>query len=101
MPPAFKDAQPCLFIFDLLHFNGDNLMDKPLKERRQLLEKHVVEVANEVMHSEQYALESQTEVKALMVRVMKEGLEGLVFKDAHSTYEPGVSPFGAGGGQAQ
>ena len=64
-------------------------MHLPLKERRQLLQKHVVEISNEVMHSEQYELESETEVKALMVRVMKEGLEGLVFKDAHSVYEPG------------
>lgn len=25
---AFQDANACLFVFDCIHFNGENLMDK-------------------------------------------------------------------------
>ena len=41
---GFKDAVPCLFVFDIMHYNGENLMDKPIKERRKILEKQMVEV---------------------------------------------------------
>ena len=30
----FSTATPCLFIFDILQFNGENLMHKPFVERR-------------------------------------------------------------------
>ena len=36
LPP--QDAEPCLFIFDCLFYNGRNWMGKPLEERRRLLE---------------------------------------------------------------
>ena len=87
--PAFATAQPCLFIFDILHFNGSNLMDKPLHERRDFLMQHVVSLPNEIMYSEQTAVDGAATLKALMSKVMKENLEGLVLKDKNSTYEPG------------
>ena len=45
---AFKKARPCLFIFDILHFNGMSLLNKSMKERRDFLETNVVQVKNEV-----------------------------------------------------
>lgn len=48
----FKDADPCLFIFDCIFYNGDNLMNKPLKERRQFLVDNMVEVGNRIKLSE-------------------------------------------------
>ena len=41
---GFKDAVPCLFVFDILFYNGESWMEKPLKERRHLLESQLVEV---------------------------------------------------------
>ena len=43
---GFKDAVPCLFVFDILFYNGESWMEKPLKERRHLLESQLVEVSN-------------------------------------------------------
>ena len=48
----FKDADPCLFIFDCIFYNGDNLMNKTLKERRQFLVDNMVEVGNRIKLSE-------------------------------------------------
>ena len=41
---GFKDAVPCLFVFDILFYNGESWMGKPLRERRELLESQLVEV---------------------------------------------------------
>ncbi|EDQ89519.1 uncharacterized protein MONBRDRAFT_25238 [Monosiga brevicollis MX1] len=84
----FTNAQPCLFIFDILHFNGRNLMDETMEERRRLLTSHVVSVHNEIMYSEQTAIPDLPTLRALMTKVMRENLEGLVLKDRHSVYEP-------------
>lgn len=41
---GFKDAVPCLFVFDILFYNGESWMERPMKERRQLLESQMKEV---------------------------------------------------------
>ncbi len=48
----FKDADPCLFIFDCIFYNGENLMNKPLKERRKFLMDNMEEVGNRIKFSE-------------------------------------------------
>jgi DNA ligase-3 len=46
----FKEANVCLFVFDLLWHNGESLLDKPLRERRKLLEEmlHVIPLRVEI-----------------------------------------------------
>ena len=86
---GFKDANPCLFVFDIMHFNGENLMDKPIKERRKLLEKNMVETGNFVKLSELTEIKKKSDLTRMIKTVLEQGLEGLVLKDAKSTYEPG------------
>ncbi|KAJ7393415.1 DNA ligase 3 [Desmophyllum pertusum] len=86
---AFKDASVCLFIFDCLQFNDENLMKTSMKERRQVLEKNVTVIPNKIMLSETNFLKTEKELSKLMSRAMKEGLEGLVMKDVNGVYEPG------------
>ncbi|XP_074625585.1 DNA ligase 3-like isoform X2 [Acropora palmata] len=86
---AFKDASVCLFIFDCLQFNDENLMQKSMKERRQILEANVTVIPNKIMLSETNFLKTEKELSKLMTRAMTEGLEGLVLKDVNGIYEPG------------
>ncbi|XP_020612106.1 DNA ligase 3-like isoform X2 [Orbicella faveolata] len=86
---AFKDASVCLFIFDCLQFNDENLMKKSMKERRQVLEKNVTVIPNKIMLSETNFLKTEKELSKLMSKAMKEGLEGLMLKDVNGIYEPG------------
>lgn len=86
---AFKDASVCLFIFDCLQFNDENLMQKNMKERRQILEKNVTVIPNKIMLSETTFVKTEKELSKLMTRAMNEGLEGLVLKDVNGVYEPG------------
>ncbi|XP_014663885.1 PREDICTED: DNA ligase 3-like [Priapulus caudatus] len=86
---AFKDAAVCLFVFDCLHFNGENLMETPIKERRKFLHDNMTEVPNHVMFSEMKFVTTAAELRAMITRAIREGLEGLVLKDITSIYEPG------------
>lgn len=86
---AFQTACPCLFVFDCLHYNGEDLMNKPICERRAVLEKTMVEVKNHVMFSEMVKIKRPEDLRDMIARVLKQGLEGLVLKDLQSIYEPG------------
>ncbi|XP_071841382.1 DNA ligase 3-like isoform X2 [Apostichopus japonicus] len=86
---AFQDANACLFVFDCIHFNGENLMDKPLKERRKVLEQNMTPIPNRIMFSEMEFIKEADDLSAMIRNVIKEGLEGLVLKDINGVYEPG------------
>ncbi|PIK55364.1 putative DNA ligase 3-like [Apostichopus japonicus] len=86
---AFQDANACLFVFDCIHFNGENLMDKPLKERRKVLEQNMTPIPNRIMFSEMEFIKEADDLSAMIRNVIKEGLEGLVLKDVNGVYEPG------------
>ena len=86
---GFKDATPCLFVFDIMFYNGENLMNQPMKKRRELLESQMVEVGNNVKFSELTKISSKAELGRMIKSVLDQGLEGLVLKDASSLYEPG------------
>ena len=85
----FQDATPCLFVFDCMFYNGENLMNKPIKLRKKLLEDVMGEVGNYVKFSETRIITKKTELAAMITDVLSKGLEGLVLKDLKSTYEPG------------
>ncbi|ESO91269.1 hypothetical protein LOTGIDRAFT_228755 [Lottia gigantea] len=86
---AFQDASVCLFVFDCLHINGINLMEKPLKERRKVLQENMTEVKDHVKFSEYQHITKVPNLQELMDKVFQEGLEGLVLKDVNGLYEPG------------
>uniref|UniRef100_A0A914UKU5 DNA ligase n=1 Tax=Plectus sambesii TaxID=2011161 RepID=A0A914UKU5_9BILA len=87
----FDDAVVCLFVFDCLLFKGESLMDRPLKERKDILEKHMTEIPNHVMLSNYELIDhgDKAKLKKMIFKAIDEGLEGLVLKDTKSIYEPG------------
>lgn len=85
----FQDANVCLIIFDILHFNGENLMQKSIKTRRKILEKNMTVIPNRVMLSEMQFIDEPDDLKQMIAKVIKEGLEGLVLKNVDGIYEPG------------
>ena len=86
---AFKDANVCLFVFDCLHLNGENLMKKTIMERRRILEKYMTEIPNRIMFSELKHITKAPDLSDMIASVIRQGLEGLVLKDFRSIYEPG------------
>lgn len=85
----FKDAQVCLYVFDCLYYNGEVLIDMPIRKRREILHQNMVEVTNHVMFSEQKMIQKPSDLAKMIAEVLELGLEGLVLKDLESKYEPG------------
>ena len=73
------------YAFDLLHLNGVDLIQRPLVERRAALAKLMAEVSPRLRFSS--TLEGTPDVLVPVLR--KQGLEGIVAKDARSLYKPG------------
>lgn len=74
-------------VFDLLYLNGNNLMELPLYQRKELLQ--TLTKDNEIF----LFSESFQDGKALYERVLKENLEGIVAKKKDSTYQPGARGY--------
>jgi len=80
------DAPLVYFVFDLLMLKGQNVMTKPLSERRSLLESEVLPTLAEPIR---YSPELKAGLPDLIASVKSAGLEGLVAKRRNSRYEPG------------
>ncbi|EFN89653.1 DNA ligase 3 [Harpegnathos saltator] len=85
----FKNANVCLFVFDCLYYNGEILMNKTMSERRRILRDRITEIPNRIMLSEVHEVHDPQDLTKMIVKVLKQGLEGLVLKDINSKYEPG------------
>jgi DNA ligase D-like protein (predicted ligase) len=74
------------YVFDILHLAGENLRDRPLDERRELLRtKLMPRMQDEVRFSETLKASAAEVVAA----VKKQGLEGVIAKRRDSLYQPG------------
>jgi ATP-dependent DNA ligase len=62
------------FVFDLLLFRGESLLNKPLDDRKAILEQQIV---------------PKLQMEDIIRAVKEHGLEGLVAKRRDSKYEPG------------
>lgn len=86
---AFKDANVCLFVFDCLQYNDENLINRSLSERRKILQENMKEIKNHILFSEMKPVKDQQALKRMIHSVIQQGLEGLIIKDKKSVYEPG------------
>src|SRR5882724_3975938 len=80
-------ARPNLvyYLFDLLHLDGQSLLERPLEERRKQLVALLREPAQPVQLSPQFAVEPAD----LLAAARQQGLEGVIAKRPGSPYEPG------------
>ncbi len=74
-----------LFVFDLLHLNGEDLKSKQYKERFELLNQLGLTDAIKVVPTST----STSEKEALTNKLKSEGSEGVVFKKHNSHYHAG------------
>jgi len=77
------------FLFDILSLNGNSLIEKPLLERKEILKK-VIKENEGVLLGEYIVTRSVEEMRDFFERVMGEGAEGVMIKDAKSDYEAGT-----------
>ena len=73
------------YIFDVLHRNGQDTLDLPLRERRKILDEISAHFSDPLRLNPLF----RTELAALIKHVKALGLEGIVAKRAGSIYIPG------------
>lgn len=78
------DGELVYYLFDLLWYDGYNLMNLPLSSRREILAK-IVPGAGPIRVSESFDVSGSE----LMALAGKMGLEGIVAKREESIYQPG------------
>lgn len=69
-------------VFDILYNEGEVLIDKPLKKRREILEQVYPEPA------ESYSVDTEEDISRLREMAVQQNNEGLVVKDRDSRYTP-------------
>ena len=78
-PPIF------FYAFDLLRLDGKDFLDRPLSERKTMLEKLLKNAPGVIRFSASLG----EDVEELLRQAREIGLEGLIGKRKNSTYEPG------------
>ncbi len=78
-----------LFVFDILYYNGKNLMQKPFKDRRNLLEKIAKQERYKLVLTEKLITDSEEKAEQFYKKMLKQGHEGLMGKKIDSPYKPG------------
>lgn len=77
-------------IFDVIDYNGEDMIDKPWHERRKLLEKIIKPLKWKIKLAENIVTSNEKEAEAFYKKALKDGMEGVVMKDMNSKYEPGA-----------
>ncbi len=85
-----KEVPVCLFVFDLLKFGNESFVDKPLPDRRKILEK-IVQERDELRLVKSVLINSIDELLEFFNKARKEGTEGIMAKsiDEDSIYQAG------------
>lgn len=84
-----KEVPINYFIFDALYINDQSLIYKNIKERKKALEKVITE--NKIINFAKYIIsENINEIENFFEEALANGAEGIMIKDAQSTYQAGI-----------
>jgi DNA ligase-1 len=88
-PPAALMAEipVALMVFDLLCYEGRNLLNEPLRERKKILER--IQWRGALRIAPFVLLEERVKLEPFFQQAARRRNEGLVLKDANSLYLPG------------
>lgn len=80
----------CVYVFDILFFDGVNLIDRTLKERREVLYKEFEEVEDKFYFSEHIDCKNVEEIDDFFRKACESNYEGIMIKQLEegSTYLP-------------
>ncbi len=76
-------------IFDVLYYNNNNLLSRPFKERREILEKIVIEKPRKIVLAKQIITANLNKAQKFYDQSLKLGEEGIMAKNLNSVYKPG------------
>ena len=78
-----------LNVFDLIYYNHTSLMNVPLKERRNILERIVKEKKGEIVLTNKIITDNSKKAEKFFNDSLRQGDEGMMIKNLNSHYIPG------------
>lgn len=79
-------------VFDLLYLNGKSLIEKTLKERREIL-KNIVKPGDVIEVDEYVLTDDAKKLEEYLKEALEKGLEGIMVKRPDTGYEAGARNF--------
>ena len=79
-----------LNIFDILYYNGKNLLNEDFVKRRELLEGIVKQEKKKIVLAKKMVSGDEKEAEKFYKEAVDSGNEGLMVKNLHSPYQPGA-----------
>ncbi len=77
-------------VFDVLAYNGENLIKEPFRKRRALVEKIVDNVKRKIRPTEAIITDKEAEIEEFFTKSREAGNEGLMIKSLDAPYKPGA-----------
>jgi len=77
-------------VFDVLYYNGKNLIKEEFKKRRKLIERIVKEAPKKIRLAKKLVSSNAKEVEKFYKEAIKTGEEGVMFKKLDAPYKPGA-----------
>jgi DNA ligase-1 len=78
-----------LNVFDVVSYDGKDMMREPFRKRRELLEKIITQVKKKIVLAKQIITDSEKEAKEFYEESLKMGEEGIMAKKLDGIYNPG------------
>ena len=81
-----------LYLFELLYLDGMNLIEKPYRERKELLKK-IVHEDKVLKYAYETIVDKKEEIEKLFDRSVRQGFEGIIAKRLDGVYQAGMRGF--------
>lgn len=78
----------CVFVFDLLFYDFEELVNYPLKTRREILKSNFQEIDNKLHMADGVICTSVEDIDAHFKQALKTNCEGVMLKSLQSVYKP-------------
>ena len=79
-----------LNVFDIIYYEGKNLVNEEFEKRRKLLEKIVHQAPKKIVLSKSKLTSDKKDVEKFFKEAVNAGNEGLMFKALNAPYKPGA-----------
>ena len=76
-------------VFDIIFYNGKSLLEKPFKERAELVRKIITSQPYKIIPSKMIITSDKKEVEKFYEKALKDNQEGIFFKKLDAEYKPG------------
>jgi DNA ligase 1 len=84
-----KELPVELNIFDIIYYNGKNIIKEPFEKRRKLLEKIVKPLKWKIKLAENLVTSDEKKAEEFYKDALKRKMEGIIMKKLDSVYQPG------------